>query len=156
MYGSLLTKRVGNHQFTKYDGSIPVLATIRVCDIEVDIGGIRWQSGGKPSAWARQAEGAVVGQLGKLRPIGNRPTGTLARDGGGRQPPRMLPAQCHLVFDNHNVFMALRLNDPKCRGELEREKRKDTPKLQACNFECGFSVPGKVCVISGLRDSYEN
>ena len=41
----------------------------RVCDIEVDAGAIAWQDGEKPSVWASKAEGAVVGQLGKLRPI---------------------------------------------------------------------------------------
>jgi len=37
--------------------------------------------------------GALVGQLGKLRPIVNRPTAlVLAPAGGGNQPPRRLPA----------------------------------------------------------------
>jgi hypothetical protein len=34
----------------------------------------------------------VVGQLGKLRPIVNRPTAAFAPDSGGSQPPRWLPA----------------------------------------------------------------
>ena len=59
---------------------------------EVDAGAIPWQSVRNPSVWVRKAECAVVGQLGKLRTIGNRPTDTLALDGGGRQPPRRLPA----------------------------------------------------------------
>src|ERR1017187_2296650 len=37
----------------------------------------------------RQAAGAFVGQLGKLRPIVNRPDAALAPDGGGSQPPRL-------------------------------------------------------------------
>src|ERR1017187_4685839 len=41
---------------------------------------------------------SIVGQLGKLRPIVNRPDAALAPDGGGSQPPRRLPAQCHIVF----------------------------------------------------------
>src|ERR1039458_7408822 len=40
----------------------------------------------------RQAGGAPVGQLGKLRPIVNRPTAAIAADSGGSQPPRRLPA----------------------------------------------------------------
>ena len=80
----------------------------RVFDIEVDAGGIRWQSGRRLGAWARKAEGAVVGQLGKLRPIGNRSTGTLARDGGGRRPPRRMPSQCHLVFEALGVTKTFR------------------------------------------------
>ena len=34
----------------------------------------------------------IVGQLGKLRPIGNRPTGTLSPNGGGGQLPRRRPS----------------------------------------------------------------
>ena len=37
--------------------------------------------------------GAFVGQLGKLRPIVNRPTAAHAPDSGGGQPPRRLPAE---------------------------------------------------------------
>src|ERR1039457_3996571 len=40
----------------------------------------------------RQAGGAPVGQLGRLRPIVNRPTAAIAADSGGSQPPRRLPA----------------------------------------------------------------
>jgi hypothetical protein len=75
-----------------YRSGSGLAAMRRAYDIEVDAGAIRWQSGRNTSVWARKAEGAVVGQLGKLRPIGNRPTGALKRDGGGRQPPRRLPA----------------------------------------------------------------
>ncbi len=53
-----------------------------MCDTEADAGAIAGQSGRKPRASARKAEGAVVGQLGKLRPIAKLPTGALARDGG--------------------------------------------------------------------------
>jgi hypothetical protein len=59
------------------------MGQVGVCNIEVEACAIAGQSGRRPGVWARQAEGTVVGQLGKLRPIGNRPTGTLARDGAG-------------------------------------------------------------------------
>ena len=45
----------------------------KVCDTEVDADAIHQQSGLAPSVCVRKAGGAVVGQLGKLRPIGNRP-----------------------------------------------------------------------------------
>src|ERR1035441_8726011 len=41
---------------------------------------------------ARHGSGRYVGQLGKLRPIGNRPTAAFEWDSGGSQPPRRLPA----------------------------------------------------------------
>jgi hypothetical protein len=40
----------------------------------------------------RKARGTVVGQLGKLRRVGNPPTAAFATDSGGSQPPRRLPA----------------------------------------------------------------
>src|ERR1019366_3743233 len=41
---------------------------------------------------ARYGSRRFVGQLGKLRPIGNRPTAAFEWDSGGSQPPRRLPA----------------------------------------------------------------
>src|ERR1022692_2560925 len=55
-------------------------------------GAIHQQNGVTPSVCVRRAVGAFVGQLGKLRPIVNRPDAALAPDGGGSQPPRRLPA----------------------------------------------------------------
>src|ERR1017187_5347662 len=44
-----------------------------------------------------QGRSASVGQLVRLRPIVNRPTGAFAADSGGKQPPRRLPA-CPTAF----------------------------------------------------------
>src|ERR1039458_2893767 len=67
--------------------------------------GVRHKSGRRRDSSAKRLEserrctqgrGALVGQLGKLRPIGNRPdpegTPAFAPDSGGSQPPRRLPA----------------------------------------------------------------
>src|ERR1035438_781216 len=43
------------------------------------------------SLW-RQKWAPVVGQLGKLRPIVNRPTAALRANSGGSQPPRGMPS----------------------------------------------------------------
>ena len=61
-------------------------------DTKVDAEAIHQQNGLNPSVCVRKAAGAFVGQLGKLRPIVNRPDAALAPDGGGSQPPRRLPA----------------------------------------------------------------
>src|ERR1035438_9274154 len=61
-------------------------------DTKVDAEAIHQQNGLNPSVYVRKAAGAFVGQLGKLRPIVNRPDVALAPDGGGSQPPRRLPA----------------------------------------------------------------
>src|ERR1019366_3036362 len=63
-----------------------------VRDTKVDAEAIHQQNGLNPSVCVRKAAGAFVGQLGKLRPIVNRPNAALAPDGGGSQPPRRLPA----------------------------------------------------------------
>src|ERR1017187_6900487 len=63
-----------------------------VRDTKVDAEAIHQQNGLNPSVCVRKAAGAFVGQLGKLRPIVNRPDAALAPDGGGSQPPRRLPA----------------------------------------------------------------
>src|ERR1035438_5125135 len=47
----------------------------------------------KNRAGTRMGRG-FVGQLDKLRPIGNRPTAALARDSGGNQPPRWPALTC--------------------------------------------------------------
>src|ERR1035437_6327625 len=65
---------------------------LRVRDTKVDAEAIHQQNGLNPSVCVRKAAGAFVGQLGKLRPIVNRPDAALAPDGGGSQPPRRLPA----------------------------------------------------------------
>jgi hypothetical protein len=66
--------------------------TVWVRDTKVDAEAIHQQNGLNPSVCVRKAAGAFVGQLGKLRPIVNRPDAALAPDGGGSQPPRRLPA----------------------------------------------------------------
>src|ERR1019366_5169899 len=63
-----------------------------VRDTKVDAEAIHQQNGLNPSVRVRKAAGAFVGQLGKLRPIVNRPDAALAPHGGGSQPPRRLPA----------------------------------------------------------------
>src|ERR1017187_2513169 len=65
----------------------------------------------KNRAGTRMGSG-FVGQLDKLRPIGNRPTAALARDSGGNQPPRRLPT-CptsvgHVVLKSRAVFRPCR------------------------------------------------
>ena len=44
-----------------------------MCDTEMSAESIHQQNGLRPSVGVRKAESALVGQLGKLRPIGNRP-----------------------------------------------------------------------------------
>src|SRR5450759_191769 len=61
-------------------------------DTKVDADAIHQQNGLNLSVWVRKAGGTVVGQLGKLRPIGNRPTAAFTPGSGGNQPPRRLPA----------------------------------------------------------------
>jgi hypothetical protein len=63
-----------------------------VHDVEVDAAAIQQQISSNLSVCVTHGRGAVVGQLGKLRPIGNRPTVAFAADSGGSQPPRRLPA----------------------------------------------------------------
>src|ERR1039458_2658896 len=63
-----------------------------VRDTKVDAEAIHQQNGLNPSVCVRKVAGAFVGQLGKLRPIVNRPDAALAPDGGGSHPPRRLPA----------------------------------------------------------------
>ena len=63
-----------------------------VRDTKVDAEAIHQQNRLNPSVCVRKAAEAFVGQLGKLRPIVNRPDAALAPDGGGSQPPRRLPA----------------------------------------------------------------
>src|ERR1019366_5054117 len=60
----------------------------RVRDTKVDAEAIHQQNGLNPSVCVRKAAGAFVGQLGKLRPIVNRPDAALAPDGGGSQHRR--------------------------------------------------------------------
>jgi hypothetical protein len=50
------------------------------------------QNGLNLSVCVHKAGGAVVGQLGKLRPIVNRPTVAFAPESGGSQPPRRIPS----------------------------------------------------------------
>src|ERR1017187_10529972 len=63
-----------------------------VRDTKVDAEAIHQQNRLNPSVCVRKAAEAFVAQLGKLRPIVNRPDAALAPDGGGIQPPRRLPA----------------------------------------------------------------
>jgi hypothetical protein len=61
-----------------------------VCGMKVDVDAIHRQEG------LHLSVGAPVGQLGKLRPIVNRPTAAIAADSGGRRGTlwvaRWLPA----------------------------------------------------------------
>src|ERR1039458_8678771 len=66
----------------------------------------------------RGAQRAHPQQLGKLRPIVNRPDAALAPDGGGSQPPRRLPAWPHIA----PAFPLL------CRAPLSRPRAHPCPR----------------------------
>src|ERR1039458_2914987 len=77
-------------------------------EMDVDANAIHRQNGSNLSVCVHKARGAVVGQLGKLRPIVNRPdpegTPAFGMDSGGSQPPRRLPAQCHSFFPKPEIL----------------------------------------------------
>src|SRR5450759_4036122 len=82
-----------------------IAASNWVRDTKVDADAIHRQKGFNPSACVRQAGGAFVGQLGKLRPIVNRPTAAFTPDSGGSQPPRRLPA-CPTSRQRFHLYVA--------------------------------------------------
>src|ERR1017187_7900523 len=86
----------------------------RVRDTKVDAEAIHQQNGLNPSVCVRKAAGAFVGQLGKLRPIINRPDAALAPDGGGSQPPRRLPA-CPTSRQRFH-FYVVHPGEPACQA----------------------------------------
>jgi len=85
----------------------------------VNADAIHPQNGLNPSVRVRKGGGALVGQLGKLLPIVNRPTAAFAAGSGGSQPPRRLPAQCHLVLPLQNICTNCGA-DPLVRGRRPR------------------------------------
>ena len=83
--------------------------------MKIDVDAVHSQNGLNLSVCVHKAWGARVGQLGKLRPIVNRPNASFARDSGG-SPGYPLGRAQDAILPHNTPAIPLPCRAPLCRA----------------------------------------